>query len=272
VAFAYRSIVRHAINLPFFGPLADPGAALEIALAAEEAGFDGLFAWDHVLAPVEGSWDIADPWVLLSGIAARTSRIRIGTMVTPLPRRRIAKLAREAVTLDRLSLGRLTLGLGAGGDGGRELSAFGESGDPKVLGDILDEGADLLVRLWRGESVQHRGHLVVDNVAMTPPPFDGRHIPIWIGCQGFRVTSASRAARFDGIFPMDVDDEAVDRILAVVERARGSLDGFDLALAVHPKVDLQWIETRGAAWAMHSFWPGHRPDQILRFIARGRPT
>jgi alkanesulfonate monooxygenase SsuD/methylene tetrahydromethanopterin reductase-like flavin-dependent oxidoreductase (luciferase family) len=264
--------VRHAINLPFFGPLADPGAAIEIAIAAEESGFDGLFAWDHVLSPVPGSWDIADPWVLLGGVAARTSRLRLGTMVTPLPRRRIAKLARETVTLDRLSGGRLTLGLGAGGDGGRELSAFGEPDDPRLRGEILDEGAELLVRLWRGDEVHHRGRLVVDGVTMTPPPFDGARIPIWIGCHRFRPRTATRAARYEGIFPLDADDADIEQIQEVVTQTRGSLDDFDLALAVHPKVDLDHVERLGATWAMHSFWPGHRPDQILRFVARGLPA
>ncbi|MDP7707656.1 LLM class flavin-dependent oxidoreductase [Mycobacterium sp. TY815] len=111
--------------------MADPHAITDIAGTAEEAGWGGLFVWDHVLSPIPGEWDIADPWVVLAAVATVTRRIRIGTMVTPLPRRRIAKLARETVTLDHLSRGRLTLGLGTGGDVGGEYSAFGEDADHK---------------------------------------------------------------------------------------------------------------------------------------------
>lgn len=142
----YGVWMRHAIYLPLFGALADPHAVTDIATAAEEAGWDGLFVWDHVLSPSAGEWGIADPWVMLGAAAAVTERIRVGTMVTPLPRRRVAKLARETVTLDRLSRGRLILGLGTGGDVGREYSAFGEGANSKRLGDILDEGAAMLPR------------------------------------------------------------------------------------------------------------------------------
>ncbi len=260
----------HAINLPLFGELAEPRAAVELAEAAEAAGFDGFYVWDHVLSPVAGSWDIADPWVVLSAIASRTSSLRIGTMVTPLPRRRIGKLARESVTLDRLSGGRLTLGLGAGGDGGRELSAFGDDPDARSRAETLDEGADLLVRLWAGEPVHHEGRITAIDVTMTPTPARGR-IPIWIGCQGFRARTALRAARFDGVFPLDVADDDVKRLLDVVAEVRGTLENFDVALAVHARVNVDHVERLGATWAMHSFWPGHRIDQIHRFIERGVP-
>ena len=258
----------HAINLPLFGELADPGAAVELA---EAAGFDAFFVWDHVLSPVPGSWDIADPWVVLSAIAVRTSSLRIGTMVTPLPRRRIGKLARETVTLDRLSDGRLTLGLGAGGDGGREFSAFGEHSDAHTRAAMLDEGADLLLQLWTGEFVHHEGRITAIDMTMTPTPVRGR-IPVWIGCQGFRTGTAARAARFDGVFPLDVADDDVKRLLEVIADERGTLENFDVALAVHPRVEIDHVERLGATWAMHSFWPGHRVDQIHRFIARGVPA
>ena len=192
-------------------------------------------------------------------------------MVTQIPRRRIGKLARETVTLDRLSGGRLTLGLGAGGDGGRELSAFGEFSDAQARAQTLDEGADLLVQLWAGESVHHEGRINAIDVTMTPTPVRGR-IPIWIGAQGFRTQTAVRAARFDGVFPLDVSDDDVKHLLDVVTEVRGSLDDFDLALAVHPHVEIDDVARLGATWAMHSFWPGHRLDQIHRFIARGVPA
>src|SRR6266496_6470093 len=107
--------MKRAIDVPPFGELADPRVLAELAVAAEERGWDGFFVWDHVAyrAPVRA---VADPWVALSAVASATQRLRLGPMVTPLSRRRVQKLARETVTLDHLSRGRLTLGVGLGSD------------------------------------------------------------------------------------------------------------------------------------------------------------
>src|SRR5688572_30822646 len=117
--------MKYGISIPNFGSYADVRAVAEMAREAEEVGWDGLFYWDHlvgddVLGPVR-----IDPWVALGAIAIRTERIRIGTMVTPVARRRPWKLARETVTLDHLSGGRVTLGVGLGFPP-EEFSTFGE--------------------------------------------------------------------------------------------------------------------------------------------------
>ncbi len=263
--------MRHAVNLPLFGELADPGAVIEIGRAADEHGWDGLFVWDHVLSPLPGSWDLADPWVMLAAVAATTTRLRIGPMVTPLVRRRIIKVARETVTLDRLSGGRLTLGLGLGGDAGRELSAFGETVDAKIRGDQLDEGCESLVRLWAGEEVHHEGWPKIDGVRIAPGPVQQPRIPIWFGTKGTSDRTLRRAARFDGLYPIEVTGDQVRRMLDVIAEVRGGLDGFSLALTSHPGVDLDDLEALGATWAMHAFWPGNRPDQVMRFLVRGPP-
>ncbi len=268
--------MRHAIHLPLFGALAEPGAVVEIAVAAERAGWDGLFVWDHVLSPVDGDWDIADPWVTLAAVAASTERIRLGPMVTPLPRRRPAKLARETVTLDRLSAGRLTLGLGTGRDNWREYSAFGDDGDPRRLGRVLDEGAAVLTELWSGAEVTHHGELTVDRVRLTPGPVQRPRIPVWFGTNRTAGAPIERAARYDGVFPLGFLDRlepaGVARIAATVAEIRGGLAGFDIAVGTkpgrHPDPDLA---TAGATWAMHEFWPGDRPAQVLAVIEAGRP-
>jgi alkanesulfonate monooxygenase SsuD/methylene tetrahydromethanopterin reductase-like flavin-dependent oxidoreductase (luciferase family) len=139
--------VRHALYLPPFGPLADAGALAELAQAAEEGGWDGMFLWDHVLRPATDPPELADTTVCLAAMAVATERLRLGPMVTPLVRRRPQKVAREIATLDRLSGGRVTLGLGLGVDSGGELSRFGELTDRRVRGDLIDEGADLVAAL-----------------------------------------------------------------------------------------------------------------------------
>lgn len=224
------------------------------------------------MSPIPGDWDIADPWVVLAAAATITRRIRVGTMVTPLPRRRIAKLARETVTLDRLSRGRLTLGLGTGGDIGGEYTAFGEDADAKRLGDILDEGAAVLTALWDGSTLDHHGTITAKAVRMIPGPVQQPRIPLWFGTARTTGRPIRRAAGYDGIFPLNADAEAIKHIADAVESTRGTLDGFDIAVVSRPQTDLSRLAAAGATWALHAFWPGNDPDQVLRVIHRRPPN
>ena len=145
--------MKFGIYLPNFGPYGDAHVLADLARDAEYAGWDGFFLWDHITG-----WKLpfVDPWVALTAIALNTQRMRIGTTVTPLPRRRPWKLARETVSLDHLSGGRLTLGVGIGG-GEAEWDHLGEQPDLKVRGEMLDEALDILVGLWSGESFSYVG-------------------------------------------------------------------------------------------------------------------
>jgi alkanesulfonate monooxygenase SsuD/methylene tetrahydromethanopterin reductase-like flavin-dependent oxidoreductase (luciferase family) len=161
--------VKRALFLPPFDDLADVRVLAGLAAEAELAGWDGVFLWDHVLRP-DPPRPVADPWIALAALAMRTERVRLGTMVTPLARRRPQKLAREVATLDHLSGGRVTLGLGLGVDTGRELSGFGE---PVIgaaeRGDLLDEGLPLLRAMLRGERIDHHGRFfTADGVTLVP--------------------------------------------------------------------------------------------------------
>ena len=112
--------MKYGVNLPNFGYFSDPNCVVEIAKEAENAGWDGFFLWDHI----NGDPPFADPWVLLSAIAANTEKMNIGPIITPLPRRRPWVVARQAVTLDHLSLGRLILGVGLGNPPDSDFEAF----------------------------------------------------------------------------------------------------------------------------------------------------
>ncbi|BBX15093.1 MULTISPECIES: LLM class flavin-dependent oxidoreductase [Mycobacteriaceae] len=263
--------MRHAIHVPLFGTLADPRAIADIACAAEQNGWDALFVWDHVLSPVAGEWDIADPWITLAAAATSTERIRMGPMVTPLPRRRVVNVARETVTLDRLSGGRLILGLGTGRDVWREYSAFGDNGDPRRLARVLDEATAVLTALWAGETVTHRGEVIVDGIRLNPGPVQRPRIPMWFGTNRTSGAPIERAARYDGIFPLGMDPDGIARIAETVAAARGGLADFDIAVAAGPGADLDRLRALGATWAVREFWPGDRPDKILRVIERCAP-
>ncbi len=263
--------MRHAIHLPLFGALADPRAIIDIACAAEQTGWDGLFVWDHVLSPVAGEWDIADPWISLAAAATSTRRIKLGPMVTPLPRRRVINLARETVTVDRLSAGRLILGLGTGRDIWREYSAFGDDGDPRRLARALDEGVRALTALWAGETVTQRGTVVIDGVRIIPGPVQQPRIPVWFGTNRIGGAPIERAARYDGIFPLGMDIDGIARIVDAIGAARGGLEGFDIAVAARADTDPDRLQAAGVTWAVREFWPGDSPDTVLRVLERDAP-
>jgi alkanesulfonate monooxygenase SsuD/methylene tetrahydromethanopterin reductase-like flavin-dependent oxidoreductase (luciferase family) len=218
--------VRHALFLPPFDDLADPEHLIELAVLAESAGWDGFFLWDHLLydAPVR---DILDPYVSLGAIAQATSKIQLGPMVTPLVRRRPQVVARQAVTLDRFSHGRLVLGFGIGDDGGPggELSAFAENLDARVRGRQLDEGLSVLTGLLSGSLQQHAGEFYrAMDVAFSPKPLRDGGIPIWIAARWPHRAPIRRAARYQGVVIIEMTDPAD------VATLRGQLqeDGVDL--------------------------------------------
>jgi probable F420-dependent oxidoreductase len=187
--------VRYGIDVANLGEWAEPGMVLEAASSAEAAGWDALFLWDH-LAYV---WGVAsaDPWVVLAAVAQATVRLRLGTAVTPLPRRRPAVVASTVATLDRLSGGRVIFGAGAGGVPS-EFTAFGEPGEVSDRAAMLDEGLEVVTGLWSGEPVTYSGAFYhVDGVTLAPLPVQRPRPPVWIGGNSGGA-ARRRAARWDG--------------------------------------------------------------------------
>jgi alkanesulfonate monooxygenase SsuD/methylene tetrahydromethanopterin reductase-like flavin-dependent oxidoreductase (luciferase family) len=174
--------LRFGLFFPAFAGLADPGRVVELARAAERSGWDGFFLWDHVLA-LPGM-AVADPWVTMAAIAQSTARMRLGMLVTPLARRRPWVLARQTATLDRLSRGRLVVGVGLGDDGIGEFSSFqGEVSDPVQRGAMLDESLDLLRCFWSGNDVTWEGqHFAVASGPFLPRPVQDP-LPVWVACR-----------------------------------------------------------------------------------------
>jgi alkanesulfonate monooxygenase SsuD/methylene tetrahydromethanopterin reductase-like flavin-dependent oxidoreductase (luciferase family) len=144
-----------------------------------------------------------DPWIAVAAIAARTSRLRLGVMVTPLARRRPWKVAREAVAVDALSRGRFVLGVGLGGGANAEFAAFGEDPDPRVRADRLDEGLAILDGLWSGAPFSFSGsYHHVEGAHFVPRAVQEPRIPIWVAGRWPHKRRFRRAARWDGLFPL----------------------------------------------------------------------
>jgi alkanesulfonate monooxygenase SsuD/methylene tetrahydromethanopterin reductase-like flavin-dependent oxidoreductase (luciferase family) len=194
--------VRCAVGLPNLGDYGDPVLLAELARRAEDAGWDGVFIWDHMVYREPG-WPAADPWVTAGAIAASTERVRLGVLVTPLARRRPWKVARETATLDVLSGGRLVVGAGLGAQGPAEFAAFGDEADPGVRAEKLDEGLDILTGLWSGEPFSYEGrHHRIKETIFLPRPVQRPRPPIWIAGKWPRRPAFRRAARYDGVFPV----------------------------------------------------------------------
>jgi alkanesulfonate monooxygenase SsuD/methylene tetrahydromethanopterin reductase-like flavin-dependent oxidoreductase (luciferase family) len=199
--------MQYGLHLPNFGPYADARLLADLAHEAEQAGWDGFFLWDQVakttLTPTIDP--MVDPWIALTTIALRTSRLRLGTLITPLPRRRPWKVARETVTLDHLSGGRLVFGAGLGG-GDYDFAALGEAADPKVLAAMLDEGLQVLAGLWSGEPFSFEGRYYhIREAQFLPRPLQAPRIPIWVAATWPFKAPFRRAARWDGVFPQGRD-------------------------------------------------------------------
>jgi probable F420-dependent oxidoreductase len=210
--------MNYGIYLPNFGPYGDARVLADLAHDAEAAGWDGFFLWDHIAGH---ALDFVDPWVALTAIALNTQRLRIGTTVTPLPRRRPWKIARETVSVDHVSNGRMTLGVGIG-LGAAEWDDLGEETDLKTRGAMLDEALEVLAGLWSGEPFDYEGqHYRVHDAHFLPRPVQSPRIPVWVG--GFWPNQAPfrRAARWDGMFPLfktapDEEEEELRQLRAAV--------------------------------------------------------
>lgn len=224
-----------------------------MAVHAESRGWDGIFLWDHISyrAPVRA---VADPWVALGAIAARTERLRLGPMVTPLARRRVQKVARETVTLDHLSAGRLTLGVGLGSDRNDELEPYGEVVDPRERARLLDERLGRLAGFWEGQ--------------FEPRPVQQPRIPVWVAGRWPKRRPVRRAAAWDGYFPIDLPGpDALAELLAELDRYRPERTGpFDVVVEIEPGEDPDPWREAGATWILTGFGTQPDPDQVREAI------
>ena len=269
--------MRSGLFLPLFDELADPALVARLSAEAEEAGWHGVFVWDHVRWR-EPVLDVADPQITLAAIAIATERVRLGPMVTPLARRRPVKVARETATLDRLSGGRLTLGVGLGSDEfGGEFSITGEERDPRRRARMLDESLEILTAAWSGEPVHHRAeHYTVDGMRFLPRPVQRPGVPVWVAGFYGKPRPLRRAARYDGFFPINLEhpdqlSEIVAALTALPKQAsKAKAVPYDIVAALPPGSDPAPYAAVGATWWLVEFpWDGITVAQVRSVIRDG---
>jgi alkanesulfonate monooxygenase SsuD/methylene tetrahydromethanopterin reductase-like flavin-dependent oxidoreductase (luciferase family) len=267
-----------AMKCGFVLPGGTANHQLEQAIAAEEAGWDAVFVWEAAYG--------VDAWSLLAAMAQRTSRIRLGTMLTPLPWRRPWKVASQAVTLDALSGGRaiLAVGLGAVDPG---LGTTGEVTDRKERADLLDEGIDIIAALWSGDYLYKGAKFDVDLAARMqffgplPRPVQQPRIPIWCVAKWPHPKSMRRILRFDGLLPYadELTPDVVRDMIAWLDTNGGRRDGFDVIqegetpaddAAAAAEVIKPWADA-GATWWLEARWQATSDDEVAERIAAGPP-
>ena len=269
------------ILVPNFGNCCgSPRELAELAVEAENSGWDGFFVFDHISYSSNEHVPLADPWVALAAIAMNTKRMRIGPLVTPLARRRPWKLARETVSVDHLSNGRLTLGVGLGDPADVEFTSLGENGEDRIRAEKLDEGLEVLVGLWSGEPFSYLGHhYEVRNVQFLPRPLQSPRIPIWVAGRWPRTEPFLRAARWEGVFPLGLargsklNPDEIRKVLSFIRKRRAHTTIYDLVVTsgdsghVDDNEMLSAYAAAGATWWMEDVrkWRNSREtlgDQI----------
>ena len=260
------------------GSWGDPRVIADLAQLAEQSGWDGVFVEDYVFFH-DGS-DAYDPWITLAAIASATERVTLATMVTPLPRRRVWKVAAEAMTIDHLSDGRLALGVGIGDPNSADNRAVGEVTDVKTRAKILDESLDALARLWSGEPVTFRGeHVAITGARLGPRPVQRPRIPIWVGGCLQRRGPRERALRWDGscLYAVPPDegwrDLTADKVreLRSVARQRRGDDDFTILVGGRSRredrdAEIEYVTglaQAGASW-WHEYIPPNTPIDVVR--------
>ena len=259
--------MKFSVTVGAVGAGRDPRGLAGLARAVEDAGWDALFLEDYLVYQGDASQPTFDPWVCMAAMAMTTERIRIGTTVTPLPRRRPWKVAAEAVALDHLSNGRLVLGVGIGDPG----DPFLDAQPPKVLAEMLDEGLALIDRLWTGQPVSFSGkHYQLEGAQLTARPVQEPRIPLWIGGNMLVPAVRRRILRWDGSCAYKGNTNAPQQITPDDVRSLRAERGGSFDVKVSGGDPAAFAEA-GATW-WGRWIPPLPPDETLAIVRQGPPT
>ena len=264
-------MLRFAVSTPNVG---DPSRLVALAATAEEAGWDAFFLWDHLQLVRALALDVHDPWVVLGAVAHATTRLRLGTLVTPVARRRPWKLAKEITTLDHLSGGRAIVGTGLGWPNDDDFGAFGEPADERARAAVYDEGLDLLDRCLRAGPVRVDGATFHVDADVRPATVQRPRPPIWVAVMAPNARTIGRAARFDGVVPITPDASPMtpDALAALVASVGRRDASYDVVVPRAEGVSVADYDAAGATWLVEGTWPeGDWMDDLAARVAAGPP-
>ena len=269
--------MKFGLDVPISGPFADIRLRSRAAIEAEAAGWDGIF----VQEVFSGSEPAVDPWIALGAMAMATRTVQLGAFLTPLPRRLPWEVARQAVTIDQLSNGRLIFGAGLGHNE-REFAAIGHDIDRRVRADQLDESLEILEQLWHGKPVKFTGrHYHLDGLQLLPMPVQQPRMPVWLAAGWPARRPLRRAAAWDGVYLM-TNNQLTDQPVSPADvadtvtylRAHRASDRRPLQVAVNGIAQgeqdpvIARMDAAGATWWVEY---GDQPDEYLARIRGGPP-
>ena len=264
---------RSALWLPLFDELVPTEGVARLAAEAEEAGWHGFFVWDQLRWNAQVR-QVADAWIALAAITTATERLRLGPMVTPLPRRRPVKVARDSdVGLARRRPPHPRRRDRRGQIRSR-VSKTGEQLDERARGQMLDEALEILTAAWSGEPVHHHGdHYTVDDIQFLPRPVQRPDIPVWIAGFPGNVKPMRRAARYDGFFPANLEhpDQLVEVVAVVAELRDDTTAPYDIVVGLPVGVDPAPYVEAGATWWLPEFAPEELSLDGVRGLLRQGP-
>jgi alkanesulfonate monooxygenase SsuD/methylene tetrahydromethanopterin reductase-like flavin-dependent oxidoreductase (luciferase family) len=290
--------MRNGVVLPNMGVCADAALVADLGREAERAGWDGVFVWDALNHPIDDPRNQAtcDGWVALGLLAAATDRVTIGTMITPLSRRRPWKVARETTTVDHLSKGRLVLPVGLGAVDDHGFAKVGEETDRRKRAQRLDEALAILQGCWGGAPFSFQGeHFRVEETTFLPPSYQRPRVPVWVvAVWPRRPRSMARALRWDGIIPTfappgaerardprpeeiaairaevseTTGDRRYDYVVEISTKERSDAEAADLAAAYADAGTTWWLEP---VWERFYEHPGE-VEPMRERIQQGPPA
>jgi alkanesulfonate monooxygenase SsuD/methylene tetrahydromethanopterin reductase-like flavin-dependent oxidoreductase (luciferase family) len=277
--------MKFGLNAPNFGKtFGNPLLIVDLVKEAEAAGWDGFFLWDHILM-LEGFPPTVDPFTVLAATAVHTTKILIGTAVTPLSRRRPWKLARECVTLDHLSKGRFVLGIGLGIP--NELRVMNEEANPEILARMVNEQLEILNGLWSGEELIFEGDFYkTSGVKFLPKPIQQPRIKLWGAGTWPNKKPFKRAANLDGVIPIKADFEEplslneLEQIISYIKQQKKIPESYDFVRVYFStggddQLELDMLEQYrdiGINWWIDTIsdWSGNT-EEIKKIIRKGPP-
>ncbi|HEY7356508.1 MAG TPA: LLM class flavin-dependent oxidoreductase [Ktedonobacterales bacterium] len=276
----------------FVIPGGDVRIVVELAVEAEAAGWDGVFIPDciYIDSEMDPHMPGYDPWAALAAMAAQTRRVKLGTMLTPVSRRRPWKLARETATIDQLSNGRLILPVGLGALDDMGFAGVGEATDRKTRAELLDEGLEILAGLWSGQPFSFSGkHYHLQDIQFLPPPVQTPRIPVWVVGAWPRPKSMQRVLRWDGLLPAsmnadgsfaDVTPTDLQAMRDFISEHRPQAAPFDIVMEgrtpgddpAQARATVRAFAEAGATWWNEAMWMApNSPEDIRARIRQGPP-
>jgi len=279
------------MNFGFIIPSGTTNEIVSLASEAEDAGWDGVFYYDDIYT--DSKTEMSAAWPIMAAIAMTTKRIRFGSLLTAIGRRRPWEVARESVTVDHLSNGRLILPTGLGWAGDGAYTKAGMPSERKVRAEMLDEGLEILDGLWSGKPFRYAGkHNQLRAMTFIPRPVQRPRIPIWVVGAWPRPKSMRRVLKYDGLIPVikkldgsheeEIPPEKIREMKEFVERnriTRGRMrrefdiikDGMTPANEKKAKEIVTPYAEAGATWWTETMWGVKEMGDVRKRIRAGPP-